>query len=196
MTYGKLKQRIYSLLDLNADTGVVNGCVYDAVSASMDDAVNSAMRKIAAMLMCVIKRTRITFVSDGALYKATLPDDFISVKAVYAGGKKHTASKFDAVGGALFCSDIPYGTADMFYYARPVGVSELDDYDELEFDDMHCDIAAYGAALELCGEAYPGNYEKYVVIATEYDERMANALLYGGRADRVSNSVYAKRRLI
>jgi len=196
MTYGKLKQRIYALLDLATDTGVVNGSVYDAVSASMDGAVNSAMRKISTMLMCVVKRTHVSFVSDGELQKTAQPDDFISVKQVFSGGKKYTANRFDAVDGVLYCSDIPSGTADMFYYAYGEDVSELGDNDELSFDDAHCDILAYGAALELCGEAYPGNYDKYVVIATEYDERVANALLYGGGTDKVANSLYAKRRLI
>ena len=196
MTYGKLKQRIYSLLDLKTETGAVNGSVYDAVGSSLVEAVNSSMRKTAALLKCCVKRESVTFVRDGSLCKADLPDDFISLRTVYSGGKKYAAQSFDAVGDKIYSSDVPYGTADVFYYAYPTALTTPGDNDEMEFDDLRCDITAYGAALELCGEAYPGDYDKYRVIATEYDERMANALIYGGRADRVTNALYGKRRLI
>ena len=65
MTYGKLKQRIYSLLDLKTETGAVNGSVYDAVGSSLVEAVNSSRRKTAELLKCCVKRDSVTFVRDG-----------------------------------------------------------------------------------------------------------------------------------
>ena len=196
MTYGKLKQRIYALLDLSSESAVSEGAVIDAVNDALPDAVSSAARKIAATLLCVSRRADVSFSYDGSLICATLPNDFLSLKAVYSGGKRHLASEFETAGGKIYGSCMTVGTADMFYNAYPEDTSEYGDDDELEFDDAHADILAYGAALELCSTAFPGDYRRYVVLATEYDERMANACLYGGRTDRVVNSLYSKRRLV
>lgn len=196
MTYGKLKQRIYSLLDLSSESAVSEGAVIDAVAEALPDAVGSAARKTAATLKCISRRANVAFSHEGALICATLPNDFLSLLAVYSGGKRHTASEFETAGGKIYGYGVSTGAADMFYSAYPADMSDYNDGDELEFDDAHADIIAYGAALELCSVAFPGDFGRYVVLATEYDERMANACLYGGRTDRVVNSLYSKRRLV
>ena len=196
MTYGKLKKRIYSLLDVGTDDGSPNGSIYDVLSLSINDAINSAARKMAATLMFITKRADVVFEKSGDISCADLPSDFLALKNIYFNGKRYRAGDFDTFGKKAYCSYIGEGTADAFYVAYPADMSSLGDEDELDFDDFYCDILAYGASLELCPEAYPGDFCKYSVLSTEYDERMANALLYGGNTDRVSNVLFSKRRFL
>ena len=44
----------------------------------------------------------------------------------------------------------------------------------LDFDDYILDTVVFGAAMDLCQSLYPDNAGKYMRLATEYDERMAN----------------------
>ncbi|MBQ0126336.1 MAG: hypothetical protein KBS59_08470 [Clostridiales bacterium] len=195
MTYGKLKQKIYSLLDLNAESGVSNGDIYDSVTLAIGEAISSCARKIAAIQKCITKRQTLTFSADGEYFSAVLPADFIAVKSIYGGGKKCDEAQFCVAGNKIYTA---YGicTADLFYSAFHGDMSSYTDVSVLEFDDFTSDTLAYGAAMELCSIAYPGDYNKYMTLSTEYDERMSGAVMAIRPGKRVSNSVFSGRRFI
>lgn len=194
MTYSNLKQRIYDLLDLRVETGVSNGSIVEAVGSAIDGAVSSASRKIAAMLKNIVRRKSVTFTQVGSVSSSAAPSDIIGISFVISGGKRYDGCDFSIIDGNIVSSSGVSGSAELIYTAY--ASQPQSDSSELEFDGLCCDILAYGAALELCSVAYPGDYDRYSVIATEYDERMANALLCGGNTDKVKNTLYAKRRLV
>lgn len=192
MTYGKLKQKILSLLDLKTETGVQNGSVYDAVISSMASAVDSVGRKIASSLKNLIKRTAASFSADGDLVKTAVPAGFIALRYVLADGKNYSPSLFFVSDGYIVGSGVPIGAAEICYYSYPDSVENLSDSSATDYDGTFFDLISYGAALELCTEAYPGDFSRYAALATEYDERMAGAFI-SGTGGRVENELYGKR---
>lgn len=194
MTYGKLKQRILSLLDLKTETGVINGSVYDAVISSMAGAVDSAARKIAVSLKNVVKSVFAVFSEDGE--SVASPSDMIALKSVVIDGKVYAPTCFFISDGNIVGRGVPSGEAQIYYYAYPTSVVGMTDSTETDFDGMFFDLVAAGAALELCSEAYPGDVGRYSVLAGEYDGKMACAFIAGGDCTVVGNSLYGKRRLV
>lgn len=195
MTYGKLKQKILSLLDLKTESGVVSGSVYDDVIASMAGAVDSAARKIASTLKNVIKQSSLTF--DGTdTVKASAPSGFIALKSVVIDGKSYAPSLFFVSGGYIVGDGVPSGTADVYYYSYPSSVENMTDASNTDFDGVFFDLVALGAAIELSSLAYPGDFERYSTLSTEYDGKMACAFISGGDCTLVGNSLYGKRTLL
>lgn len=195
MTYGKLKQKILSLLDLKAESGVVNGSVYDAVISSMAGAVDSAARKIAASLKNTVKYTAGEFVGTDSV-SMSAPTGFIALKSVTIDGKVCSPSKFFLSDGDIVGRGVPAGQAQIYYYSYPTSVDGATDSTETDFDGVTFDLVAIGAALELCSEAYPGDAERYSTLAGEYDGCIAAAFISGGDRIHVENTLYGKRRLV
>lgn len=195
MVYGKLKQKILALLDMKTETGAVNGSVYDAVVSSMAGAVDSAGRKIAATLKNLIKHTTATFSGDGVSVTASAPSGHIALKSVVIDGKSYAPACFFVSGGNIVGSGVPAGDADIYYYSYPASVENLTDASETDYSGVFFDLAALGAAIELCSEAYPGDFTRYSALATEYDGKMACAFISGGDCGSVQNELYGKRKL-
>ena len=195
MTYGKLKQKILSLLDLDTETGVRNGSVYDAVISSMAGAVDSAARKIASSLKNIIKYTEAEFVGDDTV-SAAAPPWLIALKSVSVDGKEYAPSRFFVSDGNIVGRNVPSGQAKIYYYSYPSSVEGATDETTTDFDGLFFDLVALGASVELCAVAYPGDFERYSTLATEYDGNMAVAFISGGDCRIVANSLYGKRRLV
>lgn len=195
MTYGKLKQKILSLLDLKTESGVVNGSVYDAVISSMAGAVDSAARKISTSLKNIVKYTAGEFVGADDVSTAA-PTGFIALKSVAIDGKVYSPSKFFISDGNIVGKGVPAGQAQICYYSYPSSVDGATDATNTDFDGVFFDLVALGAALELCSEAYPGDAERYSTLAAEYDGIMAAAFISGGDCRHVENALYGKRGLL
>ena len=195
MTYGKLKQKILSLLDLKSESGVQNGSVYDAVISSMAGAVDSAARKITASLKNITKETSLTFVGTDVV-KAAAPSGFIALKSVVIDGKSYAPTNFFISDGYIVGDGVPSGSADVYYYSYPSSVENMTDASATDFDGLFFDLVALGAAVELCTEAYPGDFERFSALSTEYDGKMACAFISGGDCKIVGNALYGKRKLI
>ena len=194
MTYGELKKRICAVLDLSS-SGAVNISTSSMIEEALPGAVDAASRKIAAVLRCIVKRAVIqTSVEDG-IYCAELPSDHLETRMVISNGNKCSFDNIAVCGGKIYSSEQLCEEICLFYYAYPASVSLMDDDAVLEFDDGTCDILTFGAAMELCATAYPGDYRRYSVLATEYDERMADALMHGSIGGGIVNSMFGKRRI-
>lgn len=195
MTYGKLKQKILSLLDLKTESGVVNGSVYDAVVSSMAGAVDSAARKISASLKSIVKHTVGEFVGTDSV-TTSAPTGFIALKSVSIDGKEYSPSKFFISDGNIVGRGVPAGQAEIYYYSYPSSVDGATDATNTDFDGVTFDLVAVGAAIELCSEAYPGDAVRYSTLTDEYDGIMAAAFISGGDCRHVENVLYGSGRLL
>lgn len=194
MTYGELKKRICAVLDLSS-VGTINVSTSSMIDEAMPGAIDSAARKISAVLRCIIKRDTVKSEVDGGIYCAKLPDDYLGMKMMISDGNKCKTENIAICGGKIYSSEPLCDEICIFYYAYAKSVALMEDEAKLEFDDGVCDILTFGAAMELCAIAYPGDYRRYSVLATEYDERMADMLSHGNDYGGIINSMFGKRRL-
>ena len=194
MVYGKMKQKILSLLDLKTETGVQNGSVYDAVISSMASAVDGAGRKTAAALKNLIKCATVTLTEEGSFVTAAVPTGFISLKAVVIGGENYAPARFFVSSGNICAAGVPAGEAELIYYSYPASVENLSDAAATDYDGIFFDTVAVGAAAELSPEAYPGDVSRYSALAAEYDSKLAVAFISGEGGGIVDNALYGDRR--
>ena len=197
MTYGKLKEKILVSLGLGTDGAAYSDDIAADVETAMPEAINSAARNVSAILGCVKKRETITFNASGEYKVAACPQELCSLVSVYSGGKRYAPQCFDIIGSDIL-TVVDVTAAEIVYTAYPESVDDAEDTDELEYGDVYADAVALGAAMTLCPVAYPGDYNRYLTLATEYDALMANTAIssYGGRAYNVQNSLFGGRRII
>lgn len=196
MTYGMLKKRICSLLDVDMDAVGADGSLLSVLNAQISPAVGAAVRKVAVYLMAIIKKTELVFERNGSEILALLPSDFISGIRIRRGGRTYGRDSFELLGGRIRLLSGTEGTYELTYCAYPMFTDMESDADtDIGFDDFAADTAAYGAAAELCHSIYPGDMKRYMRLATEFDERLVNAAPRSGD-NRIADSVFRKRRSI
>lgn len=166
MNIKEIKNKIYAVLDTPAfgDEGTLLA------------AIDSAARKIAVYTKCIKKSAALSFFSENGGYGAALPEDFAAFGYIKCGARVFGRSAFEIIGSKIK-SNAARGECELVYYAYPPSVStETPEETELFEDNYACDTAVYGAAMELCAAIYPGDVQRYMRVATEYDERMANMI--------------------
>lgn len=192
MTYGMLRRRILALLDVKEEETAAGGFSHMPETA-LPGAVNSAARKAALLLRCIYKQAEIAVQKETNGLSAALPPDFISAKALCHAGQ-HRKVEFEIAGDRIFLRNGDVGMYTLGYFAYPAPVDEETPGErELDYDDLMADIVAYGTAAELCHSLYPGDVKRYMRLATEFDERIANAAPRSGE-ETVKNSVFGRRR--
>lgn len=194
MTYGMLRDRILSLLDVSTDEVTHAGSLLLAADRLLPQTVDAAARKTALLLKCIVRTESLCFQIGAEGVYAALPSDFISAKQLRCGRKTYGDESFEAVGGRLWLFSAGAGTYELTYFAYPMRVDESIDGDvEMEFDDYAADIVAYGVAAELSHSLYPGDMKRFMRLMTEFDERIANASPRSGDG-AVRNSVFGRKR--
>jgi hypothetical protein len=181
MNIKQMKDKIYTLL---------GEAPFEDERAILD-VIDSAVRKVALYTKCIKKSAETCFVGGSA----KLPSDFASFGYIKRGTRIYGRERFEIISGKIKSADIG-GACELVYYAYPEAVGTGTDEERTVFDDDYaCDTAVYGAAMELCISACPSDVQRYMRIATEYDERMANMLgkscggvangFFGGRGMRI-----------
>lgn len=194
MTYGMLRDRILSLLDIGTEEIASAGSLLLAADSLMPQTVDATARKTALLLKCIVKTVVLRFEHGEHGAMAALPSDFICAKQLRCGRKIYGSESFEAAGGKLWLFAAGAGIYELTYFAYPLRIDENIDGDtELEFDDYAADIVAYGAAAELSHNLYPGDMRRFMRLATEFDERVANAAPRSGDS-AVRNSVFGRKR--
>lgn len=185
MNIKEIKTKIYALLGVPAmeDEG--------ALLAALD----SAARKIAVYTKCIKRSAELCFAVENGVCTAELPADFASFAYIRAGRRIFTREHFEIIGGRIKSCAPLAGAHELVYFAYPPAVgAESAEETELFADDFICDTAVYGAAMELCAAVFPADVQKYMRLATEYDERMANLITAAGEGARVANLFFAGTR--
>lgn len=195
MTYQKLKEKILAHLSVSEGSGAFHDGAHDEILNSVVEASNSAQRSVASVTGCIKRRAPLSFVQCGTYFSSELPDDFCEVCAVYSGGRRYVGGRFDVLGDAIIAADY-MDAAELIYTAYPADITG-DDGQELEYDDAIADIVALGAAMNLCPTAYPGDFNRYLAIATEYDSKLSNEAISRRRGGygRVMNTLYGRRMI-
>lgn len=194
MTYGMLRYRILSLLDIGTEELASEGSLLSAADGLLPQTVDATARKAALLLKCIVKTAVLHFEYGESDAVAVLPSDFISAKQLRCGRKTYGSESFEAVGGRLWFFAAGAGTYELVYFAYPARIDgSIDGDKELEFDDYAADIVAYGAAAELSHSLYPGDMKRFMRLATEFDERAANAAPRSGDS-AVRNAVFGRKR--
>jgi hypothetical protein len=91
---------------------------------------------------------------------------------------------------AVISIDYQTGECELVYCAYPPAVKSDDDV--LFEDEYVCDAVVYGAAMELLTSVRPADVQRYMRIATEYDERMAGMI--SSAAAGVVNTLFSLGR--
>ena len=116
MTYGMLRDRILSLLDIDKDEIASAGSLLLAADSLMPQTVDAAARKTALLLKCIVKTVELHFERDESGVTAALPFDFISAKQLRCGRKIYGSESFEAVGGKLLFFAAGAGTYELMYF--------------------------------------------------------------------------------
>ena len=154
-------------------------------------AIDSAARKIALYAKCIKKSAEIHFFAENGAQSAALPSDFAAFAYVRFGARIFGRECFEIIGGKIKSAAVS-GKCELVYYAYPPSALSCGDETELFADAYICDTVAFGAAMELCAAITPSDVQRYMRVATEYDERMAGLL--GSAAARVANTFFSGMR--
>ena len=193
MTYGTLKRTVLALLDVNAEEQETAGSLLATVSASFPSLYNTVARKTTQFLKNIEREVLLSFEPCAGGVCAPLPTDFMAVceARVFDGGH---ARDIEIRGNTAFIAGGAEGEYTLRYFAYPAPADGMTDgATVLDFDDFTADTVAYGMAAELCHSLYPGDMTRYMRLATEYDERIANAAPRIGERS-VVNRVFGRRR--
>jgi hypothetical protein len=178
MNIKDMKKRIYSILDIPAL----------ADESAVLAAIDSAARKIALYTKCIKKYKKIAFMKEKDVFAATLPEDFASFCYIRRGVRVYGRERFEIVSGKIKSTAL-CGECELIYFAYPPEACKAESDEVIIFsDDYMSDAAVYGAAMELCGSIRPGDIQRYMRIATEYDERMANMI--SGACANIANAFF------
>ena len=179
MNIKEMKNKIYNLLDF---------AEFDDESAVIS-AIESTARKVALLTKCIRKSAKINFYSENGECAAILPEDFAVFRCVKRGARIYGRERFEIIGRKIKSMGLS-GECELVYCAYPPAVKSDDD---VLFDDEYvCDAVVYGAAMELLTSVRPADVQRYMRIATEYDERMAGMI--SSAAAGVVNSLFSLGR--
>ena len=187
MTLKEMKNKIYALLDIEGEENVF--------TRSIDTVIDSAAKKVAVYTKSIKKSITLTFLLENGKSVAALPHDFAAFCYVRSGRVYYERENFEIISGKLRSEVVGAGNFELVYVAFPPEVNtETDEDTDMGFDDYVCDTVCYGAAMELCTNVYPSDVQKYMRLATEYDERLANLLTAANDGTRVANGFFASAR--
>lgn len=194
MTYGELKKRVYSLLDIDGREEDTAGSLAYLIREALVQTVNATARKAAVYLKAIYKTETLYFEKDEIGIRTELPEDAALIKEIRKGSRRYGTVSFERVGNTLFFFGAKEGFYTVGYYAFPVPLeASVKDGALLEMSDALWDAVAYGVCAELCTKAYPGDMKRYMRLATEFDERMTAAYPSGG-ASGMCERVFSKKR--
>ncbi len=183
MTLKEIKTKIYALLDVSEGDELLLGV--------LEPAIDSAAKKTALYTRCLKKRATLQFLSENGRAGAALPEDMASFCYVEAGRNRYGREYFDIIDGRIYSKAFGAGVFEFVYAAFPPTISVgMDDGTNLALGEYACDIVCYGAAMELCSCVHPNDAQRYMRLATEYDERMANLLTAANECRSVANNFF------
>lgn len=183
MTLKEIKTRIYALLDISESDELLSGI--------LEPILDSAAKKTALYTRCMKKRTTLRFTSENGRARAKAPDDMASFCYIEAGNVRCGREYFDIIDGYLYSRALGAGTFELVYAAFPPTISaETDESMDIPLEAHVCDIVCYGAAMELCSCVHPNDAQRYMRLATEYDERMANIMTAASECRSVANNFF------
>jgi hypothetical protein len=178
MNIKEMKKRIYALLDISP---------FEDESA-VTAAIMSAARKTAILSKCIKKSEKIIFAAASGGYAALLPADFAAFRYIRRGTRVYGRERFEIIAERIKSAE-PLGECELVYFAYPPMATS--DETVLFADEYACDTAVYGAAMELLSAVRPADVQRYMRLATEYDERMANMI--SSACAGIANGFFAGR---
>ncbi len=194
MTYGILKQKIFSLLNIDGNDIMTEGSALALVTSALPYTVDAVSRKVALHLKNIVREETLRFERGAVGVQATLPEMAFGVREIVKNGRSYNAECFTLIGRNIILFEHGEGDFTVFYYAFPeVCTEQTADEMELPFDDFAADIVAYGAAGELSHTVYPSDMTRYMRLMTEFDERISSAMQRMGEVS-LKNSFFGKRR--
>lgn len=202
MTYtlGELKERVFTALGLDAANGralPAAGGVRADLEKRMLQEIDMMCRKLSAASRALSDTVSFDFsaVSPTAGRRLLpLPDDFIAPLRI----TDETGAVFCAWGitGASLSvpSDFSGSLTLLYVRAHPVITAETDDAQEMSFDRSLCDAVICGVAanLSLTAEAY--DFNRFIRLQTEYDDRMTEIYKCSHNASPKRRTLYDAAR--
>ncbi len=194
MTYGELKKRIYSLLDIDGREEETAGSLAYLVRDGLTRTINAVARKAAVLLKSVYKTETLYFEKSDIGLCASLPADAAIIKEICKEKRRYGAVCFERIGDKLYFFGTKEGFYTVGYYAYPQPLAEgVRDGAVLEAGDVFWDAVAYGVCAELCTRVYPSDMKRYMRLATEFDSRMTADSSSAGDT-RIRDGVFSKKR--
>lgn len=182
-----MKNKICALLDISGDEET-----FVNYSAAV---IDSAAKKVAVYTKSIKKSADIEFLPDNGKVSAVLPEDFAAFCYVRSGKIYYGREVFEIISEKIRSDIIGAGVFEIVYTAFPPEInSQTQEETEIFINDYICDAVCYGAAMELCSNFYPSDVQRYMRLATEYDERLANLLTSASDGARIANSFFAGAR--
>lgn len=178
MNITEMKKRIYALIDMPP--------LED--ESALIAAIESAARKIALYTKCIRKSAKIVFSAENSGAEAEIPADFAAFCYIKRGTRVYGRECFEITSGKIKSSALA-GECELAYFAYPPAADGGET--ELFADEYICDTAVYGAAMDMLSALRPADVQRYMRIATEYDERMANMI--SGTGAGVANAFFGGR---
>ncbi len=192
MTLKETKNMIYAILDV--DTTPSEGSVYERVESYIPYVLDSAAKKVASYTRCVKKSAMLSFSSENGMMCAFLPEDFAAFCYVKA-GKIYGREHFEIISGKIRTQTLGAGTAELVYAAFPETIdASTQEETKLSLPDDALLAVCYGAAMEICTNIYPSDVQRYMRIATEYDERMSALITTAAETNTVANAFFSRAR--
>lgn len=195
MTLKNIKEKIYSLLDIETAEHSAFENIYKDTEAKINSVIDSVGRKLAVYTKRIKKKCSLAFeYGDGKVF-AVLPADFASFCYVEKERKIYGREEFEIIEGKICGIGISCGIYTLVYYSYPPVLNKNSDENTELYDDTYFgDIVAYGVAAELCADIYPSDLRRYMRLATEYDERLLNIMTSAGETGKVANGFFKNTR--
>jgi hypothetical protein len=192
MTLKEIKNKIYAILDV--DITLSEGSVYSRVEGYIPYILDSSMKKVALNARCIKKSAALSFSSENGKMSALLPDDFASFCYVRS-GRVYGRECFEIISGKIRTQAFGTGQAELVYVAFPETIdTSTKDETEISLPEDVILAVCYCAAMEICTNIYPSDVQRYMRIATEYDERMASLITSASEGNIIANSFFSRAR--
>jgi len=192
MTLKELKNKIYAILDI--DVSFETGSVYSKTEGYISYMIDGAMKKTALLAKCLKKSVKLYFSAENGKMCAALPADFAPFCCVRA-GRTYGRECFEIISDKIRIKNAGFSTAELVYIAFPEKIDENTPQDaELLLPENVLDAVCYACAMEICTNVYPTDVQRYVRIATEYDERLALLISAASEVENVANGFFSPGR--
>lgn len=192
MTLKEIKNKIYAILDI--DTSAGEGSVYSKVEGYITYIIDGALKKTALYAKCIKKSVQLYFSAENGKMSATLPEDFASFYYVRA-GRVYGRECFEIISQKIRTRCAGIFAAELVYVAFPETITaDTDENAEIPLPENVMDTACYACAMEICTNIYPADVQRYMRIATEYDERNALLLSAAAEANNIANGFFSHAR--
>ncbi len=195
MTLKNIKDKIYSLLDIEISEHSASENIYKDTEAKINSLIDSVGRKLAVYTKRIKKKCSLVFGYGDGEISAVLPADFAAFFYIEKDRKVYGREAFEIIEGKIYGRGISCGTYTLVYYSCPPVLNKNSDENTELYDDTYFgDIVAYGVAAELCADIYPSDLRRYMRLATEYDERLLNIMTSAGETGKVANGFFGSAR--